>query len=128
MSYLAINLDVQDIGASMRFYCDALGFSEWFRWEQAGQVAAGGVQRGEGRIIFDTTAGLSPEQVAGRGIGVNLYFVLDDAEDINAIWAGIQGKAPVVTPIGDRPWGDRTFTVSDPDGFRVTIAQTIRQG
>jgi len=123
MDYLATTLTVRDVDASLKFYTTVLGFEEWFRWEQDGQLQAGGLRRGEGRIILGPARGMSADDLARRGIGTGVYIVLDG--DIDALYTAVQGKAKVLTPIGDRPWGDRTFEIADPDGYRVEVARTL---
>lgn len=124
MDYVATTLAVRDVAASLTFYTTVLGFDEWFRWENDGQLSAGGLRRGEGRIILSRAHGLSADDLARRGIGAGLYIVLDGG-DIDALYAAVQGRATVLTPIGDRPWGDRTFEIADPDGYRVEVAKTL---
>ena len=47
--------------------------------------------------------------------------------DLDAAWAIAQSlNAPVQRAIGDRSYGLRDFTVSDPDGFLIRFAAMIR--
>jgi uncharacterized glyoxalase superfamily protein PhnB len=39
-----------------------------------------------------------------------------------------RGGASVIEEIGDRPWGDRTFAIADPDGYRLRFAKTLTEG
>ena len=103
---------------------DAWALVETCRWENDGQLSAGGLRRDEGRIILSRAHGLSADDLARRGIGAGLYIVLNGG-DIDALYAAVQGRATVLTPIGDRPWGDRTFEIADPDGYRVEVAKTL---
>lgn len=113
-------LAVRSIAESMKWYQESLGFTEWFRWENQGELAAGAVEHGSVRFILTRARNLSPEQLAVRGTGVEFYIGVGDA-DIDAYYNEVKGKARVVDPIADQPWGDRTFTVADPDGYRITF-------
>lgn len=126
MGYVATTLDVRNIEESLRFYQEVLGFSEWFRWGE-GSLVAGGLRRGEGRVILSRADKLSPEQLAQRGIGTGLYVDVGD-EEIDALYDRVKGVARVVEPIADRPWGDRTFIIADPDGYTVEVAKTTAEG
>lgn len=117
MKYVATAVSVKSVEQSIEFYCGVLGFTEWFRFGE-GPLVAAGLERGAGRIIVSRTEQLSAEQLAGRGPGVSLYVGMDSSEDIDALWERVK----VLEPIADRYWGDRTFTVADPDGFPVEMS------
>lgn len=121
--HLAPVLSVRSVEESLQFYQQALGFSEWFRWEQHEQLAAAGVVRGNARIILDPATRLTEEEMKHRGTGVELYVDVGGA-DIDAYYAQVNGRAKVIDPISDKPWGDRVFTVADPDGYRISFART----
>lgn len=36
-------------------------------------------------------------------------------------------KMPIVYEIDDRPWGNRDFTIADPDGNQLTFSQRLRR-
>jgi catechol 2,3-dioxygenase-like lactoylglutathione lyase family enzyme len=46
--------------------------------------------------------------------------------DVNAVWARVmQLQLPIGTPIADRAYGLRDFTVKDPAGFEIRFAQVV---
>jgi len=46
--------------------------------------------------------------------------------NVDAIWERVQQQQlPVGSPIADRPYGLRDFTVKDPAGFEIRFAQVI---
>jgi len=46
--------------------------------------------------------------------------------DVDAVWARVtQLQLPIGTPIADRAYGLRDFTVKDPAGFEIRFAQVI---
>ncbi|MEO7798783.1 MAG: VOC family protein [Opitutaceae bacterium] len=46
--------------------------------------------------------------------------------DVDAIWERVKHlRLPVGSPIGDRPYGLRDFTVRDPAGFEIRFAKVI---
>lgn len=46
--------------------------------------------------------------------------------DVDAMWARVtQLRLPIGTPIADRAYGLRDFTVKDPAGFEIRFAQVI---
>ncbi|HEX7708343.1 MAG TPA: VOC family protein [Thermoanaerobaculia bacterium] len=46
--------------------------------------------------------------------------------NVDAVWQHVQARGmAVATPIGDRAYGLRDFTVKDPAGFEVRFAQVL---
>jgi len=46
--------------------------------------------------------------------------------DVDAMWRRVRAlRVPVATPIADRHYGQRDFTVRDPDGFGIRFATRI---
>jgi uncharacterized glyoxalase superfamily protein PhnB len=117
---LSVALTVNDLDRAMRFYTDGLGFAIDQRMEADGKLQ--GVMLKAGSAML----GLSQDDFAkGRnrvkGVGMSLYLETD--QDIAALArrakdVGIaleQDAAPL-------PWGPMGFRVSDPDGFKITVA------
>lgn len=120
-------LTVSDYDASAAFY-EKLGFN-------CGDALKGP----DGSNIFgialmgdDTMIGLSrldmnavaPGQPCGVGVDIMVY--LPDAIDLDQLYTQVQERGVVIDEaIGDRFWGDRTFTVIDPDGYRIVLCKTI---
>ena len=117
---LVPTLTADDLDRSVRFY-EGLGFTITEKMEEEGKVL--GVMMDAG----GSTLGISQDDFAKgkervKGVGMRLYLETDqDIETLanQAIQAGIrldQGPAPL-------PWGPMGFTVTDPDGFRLTISK-----
>jgi hypothetical protein len=46
--------------------------------------------------------------------------------DVHLVWERIKSlDLPIVTTIGDRPYGIRDFVVADPSGFEIRFAQVL---
>jgi uncharacterized glyoxalase superfamily protein PhnB len=57
---------------------------------------------------------------------MRLTLLFDRGYDIDSLLQRLLARgAGVCSPIGDRPWGHRDFTVFDPDGYQVTIARPL---
>jgi catechol 2,3-dioxygenase-like lactoylglutathione lyase family enzyme len=110
---------VDDLERSIRFYRDVLGFVVGERWESEGVLKGVGLKAGLCEL------GLSQDDWAkGRdrkkGVGVRMWCTT--AQDIDAL-------AKRITAAGGRlsgepknePWGVRSLSVEDPDGFHLTI-------
>lgn len=124
MNYLAPALNVRNLAESLRFYREVLGFDLWFQWGPEPEVyTTAGVSRGNVRFILDQEENPAPAAPAVRGEGITLYIDVGD-NDIDAYWEQVRQQARVLSPIADKPWGDRVFTVADPDGYRISFART----
>jgi uncharacterized glyoxalase superfamily protein PhnB len=116
---LSPTLTVDDLQKSVAFV-EALGFAIEERWEDKGQLLGVMLRAGEAHI------GLSQDDwKKGRdrrkGEGVRLY--LDTTQDIDTL-ADAAKKAGVTLDAEphDTPWGSRAFEVTEPSGFKLTIA------
>lgn len=113
-------LTVNDLQRSLKFYRDGLGFAVGEEYKEGDELKGVTLQAGEAGL------GISQDDFAkGRdrvkGVGMRLYLETD--QEIGALAA--QAKAAGITlnegPAA-LPWGPMGFTVTDPDGFKMTIA------
>ncbi len=118
-------LSVKDVDASVAFYTEKLGFAHSFSMPgEDGKTVFAFVNLGEAVVI-----GLSLDPaLANRGAGVDLMLYLPDDKDLDQHYQGVRSKGVAVAEqIGDRYWGDRTYALHDPDGYRLTFARTVKQ-
>jgi lactoylglutathione lyase len=114
-------LTVNDLKRSLQFYRDGLGFKVTEEMNEKGEIQ--GVMLDAG----GATLGLSQDDFGkgrDRTKGVGMRFYLETDQDIDAL-AG-QAKAAGITLSdgpGPLPWGPVGFTVTDPDGFKLTISK-----
>jgi len=117
---LVPTMTVNDLNASLRFYRDGLGFAVKEEHNEEGRLL--GVMLEAGNAVL----GISQDDFAKgkdrvKGVGMRLY--VDTDQDIEALArqakssgiSKIEGPAPL-------PWGPMGFTVTDPDGFKITIS------
>lgn len=114
MGYIATSLAVSDLAVSSQFYLEVLGFSPWFDY---GEAACGVMFEGSRVLLHKGQPPAGP-----RGTG--LYIVLDSG--IDEVYARLKDRVTILTEIGDRHWGDRTFELSDPDGYPIEFAQELK--
>lgn len=117
---LVPTLTVNDIRKSIQFYT-GLGFTVSEEMKEEGEVQGVMLQAG------DAVLGISQDDFAkGRdrvkGVGMRLYLETD--QDIESL-AGRAKEAGIKLENGPGPlpWGPIGFTVSDPDGFRLTVSK-----
>lgn len=115
-------LEVKDVDASVEFY-KKLGF------RHDGMMPGPDGNNMMGFMGFgDATLFVSKGEAAGVGKGVQFMVYVADDQDIDAHYKTVKAAGVSFTEdIETKYWGDRTFTVNDPDGYNITIAKTVKQ-
>jgi uncharacterized glyoxalase superfamily protein PhnB len=116
-------LSVSSIERSVAFYQEQLGFDLGFAMTgDGGRMVHASVVNGAVTIMLGYKDPADADQRLGGG--AVLYTYLDD---VDAYYAQVRSAGTALTEeITDQYWGDRTFTVTDPDGYVLTFAQTVR--
>jgi uncharacterized glyoxalase superfamily protein PhnB len=110
---------VNNLQQSVKFF-EGLGFGVEERWEESGTLLGVMLRAGEARI------GLSQDDwKKGRdrqkGAGMRIYVGTKQNIDQLATQAKQAGVTLDAEP-HDTEWGTRAFEVTEPSGFRLTIA------
>jgi len=115
---LAAEFSVRDLRASRAFY-EQLGFRATHAEKTFVEL-----QWIDGHKLF-----LSESAIRAKSAGkptVNLRVGVQSADQY---WARARAmNATVLTPIGDRFYGERDFLISDPDGFGLRFASLLPKG
>ncbi|MDQ2980201.1 MAG: VOC family protein [Acidobacteriota bacterium] len=116
---------VSDVHKSLAWYRDVLGFAVGERWENKGELM--GVELKAGGVFFmigqdDWKKGRDRK----KGEGFRMYCAT--AQDVDAIATGIKARGGKLdSEPQDQPWGSRDFSLTDPDGFKITIAKETKK-
>lgn len=127
---LVPELLVEDVAASVEFWCGALGFGIAYRRPEQGFAY---LQRAEGaQVMLCARAGIWEtgrlERPFGRGV---LFQVLVESLEQESLRLGLRGVPIHTGPRevwrrhGDRRGGRREIVVQDPDGYLVMLAQDL---
>lgn len=120
---LSPTLTVDDLQKSLAFF-EGLGFGVEERWEEKGTLLGVMLRAGAAQI------GLSQDDwKKGRnrqkGEGMRIYFNTAQNVDQLAADAKKAGIALDAEP-HDTEWGSRAFEVTEPSGFKLTIASETK--
>jgi lactoylglutathione lyase len=125
MSSVSPSLTVGDIQKSLEWYRDVLGFGVEERWEQDGKLAGVLVRAGEVQFMLgqdDWKKGRDRK----KGEGFRLYC--ETKQDVDALARKIKARGVTLDQEPhDEPWGTRAFSLTDPDGFKMTIARETKK-
>ena len=113
-------ITANDIHQSIKFYTEGLGFEVGEKHEREGKLAYATVKAGGAEI------GISQDDFAkgkDRVKGVGMAIWIGTTQDIPAIAARVRGAGfTLASEPAPLPWGPMGFSVVDPDGFRLTVA------
>ncbi len=121
-------LSVKDVDASVQFYTEKLGFKTSVLMKGASGehvfaiVQLGQAHLGLGAILEEHNI---PEP---RGAGVSFMVYVPEDTDIDAHYEAVKAKGvPIAEAIKTEYWGDRVYSVKDPDGYHLTMTKTVKQ-
>ena len=124
LSEASPSLTVGDLDASLAFYRDVLGFVVEQTWDEGGKVV--GVSLRAGNVAFwlgqdDWKKGRNRKKGEGFRIFCMTKGSVDDAAKRIQAKGGRLDQGPT-----DQDWGVRDISLTDPDGFKITIANVKR--
>ena len=114
---------MNDAAASIKWYCDVLGFSPDERWEDEGRFLGGSVVHGKVSINIgqdDWKLGRDRK----KGLGVRVYIT--SADDLDRYAKAIVSRGATLDHEPRDEWGFRAFSVSDPDGYKITFLRRLK--
>src|SRR5579872_899271 len=106
-------LAVPDVLAAVAYYVGVLGFDHDFLWQDP--PTHGAVRRGPVQIQFS----LNPS-LASRTAGAQYFFFVRAVEEFHTLHRA--NGAEIISPIENKPWGLREYTVRDPFGYQLRFA------
>lgn len=116
---IMLSLTVDDFARSLAWYRDVLGFHVQATYNND---AAAALVAGDIRIILNQDDWKKGKRIKGQG----MCITLDTAQDVDALAERIeQAGGKLDTEPSDKPWGVRSFNVTDPNGFLITISRPL---
>lgn len=122
---LGCSLTCKDLGASIKFYQEIIGFGVDQSYEHEGKVVAAVISAGDIRMVLNQDNGqLGWDRVKGQGL--SLQIGVASPADVDAAAARIKASgATLLDEPADRPWGARMFQFTDLDGFKLSVSTPI---
>jgi uncharacterized glyoxalase superfamily protein PhnB len=110
-------LAVADVAATIKFYRETLGFTE--EWVWADPPTFGGVGWGEVSLMFDLNL-----ELATHLEGHQHYFFVKGVDELYARHQ--KNGVTIISPLERKPWGEREYTVRDPNGYHLRFGEPPR--
>lgn len=123
---LTPNLLVANVERAVAFYVDVLGFTRGMTVPEESPLVFAQVTSGAVEIFFNDARGAVEEYpvLGGRPIGASGTMFIE-VEQIEALHASLDGKAPIVMPLVTQFYGMKEFAIADPDGYLITFAERV---
>ena len=116
---LSVSLTVSDLGASVAWYRDVLGFGVERQFEREGKAFATRLSAGPVVLLVTQDNG---ERGAGRAKGEGLSLRFTTKQNVDALAERVQARGHTLETAPFEAWGMRAFRVRDPDGFLLVIS------
>ena len=118
-----VRLMVRDVAATARWYEDALGFRSVYALRGAdGILRMNHIRLGSCQDLM-LIAQPEDQEMPAKGQGVVMYMITDIYLDRLADRDRSVGS--VVEGPTDTPWNPREFTVTDPEGYVLTLSTVV---
>jgi len=115
---------VNDLAKSVAWYRDVVGFAVEEEWKDAGKLVGVSLRAGDVSFMIG-----QDDWKKGRdrtkGVGFRMFCMTKGSVDDLAKRIEKKGGRLESGPT-DQPWGFRDISLTDPDGFKLTIAAAIR--
>ncbi len=111
---------VNHLQRSLEFYRDVLGFVAGEPWMQDGKMMGIEVKAGEVALYLGQDD-FKKGRDRVKGVGCRIYCAT--AQSVDELAKRIKSRGGVLDHDPQtQPWGSRDFGITDPDGYKLTIA------
>ena len=115
----------EDVAAALEFLSRAFDFTETLRYDDpAGYVSHAEMRLGDGLIMLGDPGPSyrSPGRLGGTTVQLHVQV-----DDVDALCARARSAGAQITrEPEDQPYGERSFSATDPEGHVWTFGQTLR--
>jgi uncharacterized glyoxalase superfamily protein PhnB len=117
------SITANDAEASIRWYCDVLGFGVVQRWEHNGQFMGAEIRSGNVTMYVNQD---DWKQGRDRIKGQGTRTFITTGPDIDAYASAIKARGGALDGDPVDEWGMRAFSINDPDGFKLTFMTPLK--
>lgn len=123
LKYLSPILWTKDLQETIEFYTDTLGFSAQSNFPNFVSLSRGHVE-----IMFvvpqdDSEAGEVDEPFFPRPLLTGSLYI--NVKHVDQLWEEFEDKAEVLSPLCDREYWMRDFSIRDNNGYELVFGESI---
>lgn len=124
---LVPNLMVEDVGATLDFYRDLLGFETLMTLPDQPPYTFAMARRGDAELMFQSRDSLSENVPALRGapIGASQTFYIE-VSGIDQLYEQLSGKIEIVVDMHSTFYGTREFYFRDYNGYILSFSEAMQ--
>jgi catechol 2,3-dioxygenase-like lactoylglutathione lyase family enzyme len=113
---------VKNLARSIKFYTEVLGFKLGELYPNKENPTYAPIFAGEHKVVLVTARAMN-KKFYMRGLGGSGMQLFLPVENVDYAYKKIKIKEKIkfIDDIETKSWGDREFTISDPDGYLVTF-------
>jgi uncharacterized glyoxalase superfamily protein PhnB len=119
---LTPNLYTDDVEACVKFWVERMHFEITAEVPDGEKPAFAALQNGTIELMYATYASLDKDPAVAGSVRRGTGFLFLEVDDVEAAMAAMT-DVPMVAPMHRTFYGSTEFTVKDPAGHLVTIAQ-----
>ena len=118
---VAVCFPVADIGATVRWYEEQLGFTG-YSFPPSGPYVFAILRRDDVEIMLQRVKGYEkPDLYRSRDGGVwDAYIRVEGVKDL---YVSVREEATIVQPLRQQPYGNWEFEVKDPNGYVLVFSE-----
>lgn len=115
------SVTANDMKKSVRFYTEGLGFAIHEEWKEEGVLKGVMLEAGKAMLgVSQDDFGKGKDRI--KGVGTRFHIETD--QDIETLARQVKEAGfSLDSEPGKLPWGPIGFSVTDPDGFKLTISK-----
>ena len=118
---ISLAITAEDFKKSLAWYRDVLGFHVEMVYPSGNGAM---IVAGEARISLNQDDGKKGTRTKAQGFRI----YLNTAQDVDQVAARIKDAGGKIdNEPSDKPWGVRSFDVTDPDGFGLTVQEPLKK-
>lgn len=115
---------VSDLRKSVEFYTKILGFRSGEFYPSKNNPSYTPVFIGTYKLML-CLARESNRKFYPKGLGGSGLQLFVQADDVDEIYQKAKGKVQLIDGIETKSWGDREFTIKDPDGYLISFYKPV---
>jgi len=116
---------VSDLQKSIDFYTNILGFRLGELYPSKDNPSYAPVFIGEYKLML-CLARESNKKFYPQGLGGSGSQLFIQVEKVDEIYQKVKSNVEIVDDIETKAWGDREFTIKDPDGYLITFYSPVK--